>query len=368
MGLFKKKKEEVQYEYIESTLEENFEEYINNFYQLKNDSEKGEDVIFDTYHALITMGNGIGIENGEGQRQQKLIDKIGNGKGKFEYILGRSKNTPNKIHFCQVSTYGYSIDEDKKEVEKLYVNCDRDKVSMIIQQLMKKTKKHKVNLSMKFAYEDQISKNYLRNDKIVIYTEDDIQKSSMIDILKEIQSENPELFNPKNQIPFMPKINGARYISSAGKQKKGRYCIYKDFSGELTKSVINTYNNVLAEALQEAFVISTELTCKSFYSIRDEKTNNIVAPEDKIKECLNNYMNQNIEERQKIISAMKYVFEELCEKNNINIYSILLSQMNLQLRKSVKNKNEIKESEVEYKFQSNKDKDKDIETHVNTLY
>ena len=40
MGLFKKKKEEVQYEYIESTLEENFEEYINNFYQLKNDSEK----------------------------------------------------------------------------------------------------------------------------------------------------------------------------------------------------------------------------------------------------------------------------------------------------------------------------------------
>lgn len=321
---FWKKKKASQKEHQDSyNMEELLCKYVDSLQTLRDSAKRNPQIKFDTYHALMSLGTSFEPENGEAKKQEVLLNKLHKNK-QYEYVMGR--NSHGKATFCQITTNGYELDDEKKPVQKLYINCERDKVADIVLGILKGCSKQKVDLSMKFVYEDGQSNNYLRNDKIVIYCEDDGQKSKISGIVNETAKAQPELFDEGKTIPFMPKLPESRFISSPGITQRGRYTVYNSSGGNLRRSVVNTYNNVLAEALQEAFVISTTLNVDKSYSEKDDVTGSLTTTSERMKESLDCYERMDEHSRASVIKVMKDLLPELCKANNIAIDSNLTAR------------------------------------------
>ena len=160
MGIFNRKDKTEKLAEAEVTLNNYLSEYLTSLLNLSK-AEKISGEKFSSYMALAKMEVDDELENGEKKRQEKLVDK--SCKMGYDCILAGNRKNPNKISFCQFSTQGYSINNNKTEYEKLYLNCDRDKVAEISKKLMKKAKKENLPLTFKIAYEDGISDNYKRS-------------------------------------------------------------------------------------------------------------------------------------------------------------------------------------------------------------
>jgi len=222
MGIFKKKYEVAKLpESKKPPLDTYIAYYLTSVLNLSKEAKEGK-AKFSSYTALTKMKWMIEPENDEKKRQDKLINKC----RKMGYSYIKSIGEGEEINWCQFSTLGYNVNENKSELEKLYINCDRDKVADISKKLMKTAKKQKLPISFKIAYEDGISDNYHRSEKIVIYTEKNEQKDAIVDILKNIDKKNKNIFNHDRTIPFMPKVEGAEFICSAEKQEKRRLCTF----------------------------------------------------------------------------------------------------------------------------------------------
>lgn len=316
MGFWQKQKESNNQEVRESNMEELLYEYIDSLQKLRYESQSNPQAKFDTYHALVRMGASKEPENGEAKRQSDFLRELSK-KGEYEYILGR--NSHGRATFCQVVTDGYKLDDEKQKVQKLYINCDRDKITDIVQSILSSCNKQKVDISLKFVCEDGQSNNYLRNDKIVIYCEDDDKKTKITTMIDEIAAKQPKLFNANKEIPFMPKSSQSKFVSTPGITQHGRYIVYNSSGGNLNRAIVNTYNNILAEALQESFVISTSLASDKCYSERDEKTGTLLATSERVKEGLDVFYNLDEESRKEIVGTMKTILPDICKANNIMI-------------------------------------------------
>lgn len=306
-----------------------FNELIDEYITSVNNCCSGEKTIPTndiSYRALVGMHGYFEPENGEKKRQDKLISK--SSKMGYEHVLGRSKNTPGKITFCQFTTSGYSVDDSVTAVDKLYINCDRDQIANISQQLMKLAHKSKTKLSFKITYEDGINDNYKRSDNIVIYTEDANQKENIINILSAMHSKDSSLFNPDKSLPFMPKVKGAPYISNCGVQKAGRHVYFKGI-GNVTPVIGNTWNSKMAAILQESLAFGVNMAKNGYYLPFDPSDPATKMAADEIKDCSSAYLNMSDEQKQQVQSLMKDQIMSLCEKNSVQLDDSLIPQKNI---------------------------------------
>lgn len=274
-----------------------------------------------SYKALLRMNCETEPENGEKKRQDKLVDK--SGKMGYEHVLGYNRTTPGKISFCQFSTNGYSINDDTTEVDKLYINCDRDKIACISKELMKAAKKSKTDITFKMTYEDGISDNYKRADNIVIYTESAEQKQRIVSMLTDIHGKDHKLFNPNKSLPFMPKIESAPYVCCCGPQKAGRYTPFKGLDTP-SKLIPNTWNAKMAEVLQESLAFGVNLVSRGSYAPFDPSDPNTLPSSEHIKTCSSEYLLMSDEQKSQVQSLMQTAILSLCEKNDIKIDSALI--------------------------------------------
>lgn len=279
-----------------------------------------------SYKALVRMNCEDEPENGEKKRQDRLVAK--SGKMGYEHVLGYNRNNPSKISFCQFSTNNYSINDDTTEVDKLYINCDRDKIASISKELMKAAKKSKTDITFKMTYEDGISDNYKRADNIVIYTESPEQKQRIVSMLTDIHDKNSKLFNPTKSLPFMPKIESAPYVCCCGPQKAGRYTSFKGLNSP-SKIIHNTWNAKMAEVLQESLAFAVNIVAKGCYAPFNPSNPNTLPASEHIKNCSSEYLLMSDEQKSQVQALMQTTILSLCQKNDITIDTALIPQKSI---------------------------------------
>lgn len=342
--------------YVEHTMQEYIERYLDTYKKMLDKGDKQA----DSYHALTNMNLDFD-ETGNSQyvKQQKLFKKA----SKMGFSLTRDfNNSKGTANFLQFRTQGYLPEEC--EIEKLHINCDRDKVNQISQKLMEMSKKQKVNLCFKIPYEnkEKTVNNNFRSDKIVIYTDDSRQKDDIVKILSDINRSNPRLFNKEKEVPFMPKVKGAKFISTSGKMKEEDYTNYYSLACDNNASnkhipyrIGASYNSKLSNALLDSLIASWDICNLG----KCRQTPPCFATESEIRNILNHVSNFKESYKKEFIDTMGNLLVECCKINNIPLDETLIekNQMKSQIKKEVKN---IADTEETSSTQKNIEKSRDF--------
>lgn len=293
----------------EESLEECIEEFI---YRYRQQIQNGEDNDV-SYKAFTRMfyGEREDVEDNE-KFQQKLKDKIH--KSKKYRIDGQytSKGKPIFYHISKTTPESERITDKNENMNKIYLNCERKDIARLTGEILKKIDKiDKCAFKMKFLAESdemEKSKRYQRNDKIVIYTDNEIDKERIISSIIELKRSKPELFSSKKRIPLMPKING--FI---GCVKQGKNTINTPLYDYVPA---DTYNSKLAKMMEHC-MISSIIDVFS----RDEKIYDYMNGyygDDPI-ECLKAFGMMDQSQIKQVVGLFKEQFIKYCEKSNIEI-------------------------------------------------
>ena len=174
----------------------------------------------------------------------------------------------------------------------------------------------KYKMQMKFAGEQILQegvvkekeakiKTYQRNDKIVIYAENEEVAQKITEKINEIRKQKSEIFSSKKLLPFLPKRHGIMGISS---KKNNEYA-----QTPLGIATGETYNEYIANVLYRCIISGFDT------SLRTKKTQTL---EERMKNYTKMYNNMSPEQKASVIYNIKKIFENVCMKSNVNtVYS-----------------------------------------------
>ena len=156
--------------------------------------------------------------------------------------------------------------------------------------------------------ESSIRKTYQRNDKIVIYVDNVIDKEKIINSITNLRQEKQELFSNSKQLPLMPKVNG--FI---GCVKQGKNIISTPL---YDIRCTNTYNSKLSTIMEDCFICSLKQITSKNEDLA--KITNCYSGND-IKPYLRAFRTMNSEQISQVVDIIKTQLIECCEKSHINI-------------------------------------------------
>lgn len=291
------------------TIEDCILEYIEQYIKQVEIGTKHE----ISYKAITRMFSGGKEEIGKNAEfQQKLKDKIH--KSSQYRIDGQysSNGKPIFYHISQNTPEGQKITDHDANLYKIYLNCERKDIAKLSGELLKKINGiDQCAFRIKFMAESddiEISKHYQRNDKIVIYTPNEIDKERIISSITDLKSEKPELFSNKKKLPLMPKVNG--FI---GCIKQGHNIV----STPLYKAkYADTYNDKLAKIMEDCMVSSLREI-----SARDAKL--VYAIDgyygEDAKEYLKTFNLMTPGQIQDVVEMFKLQLSQSCKESNLDI-------------------------------------------------
>lgn len=284
-------------------------EYIS---QYKRQLESGEsnNVSYKAFTRMFYEGQEeVGKNAGN---QEKLKDKIGRNK-KYR-IDGQysSKGKPIFYHISQNSIEGQRITDKDENMWKIYLNCERKDISRLTGELLKRLDKiSNCAFRMKFIAESgemQKSKRYQRNDKIVIYTQDSIDKERIINCITELKRQKPQLFSNRKKLPLMPKVNG--FIGCVKQGKRAVSTPLYEVRGA------DTYNSKLATIMEDCMIFSIrEISARDERIVREMEGYFGEDPEEYLKAF--DIMDQN--QVNQVVQMFKLQLIEYCEKSDLAI-------------------------------------------------
>lgn len=293
----------------EESLEDCILEYI---FQYQKQVQNGENnnVSYKAFTRMFYDEREDAENNAE--YQQKLKDKIY--KNKKYRIDGQysSRGKPIFYHISQNTPESEKITDKDENMNKIYLNCERKDIARLTGEILKKIDKiDRCTFKMKFLAESdetEKSKRYQRNDKIVIYTDNDIDKERIISSIIDLKRKKPELFSDKKKLPLMPKING--FI---GCIKQGKNTVSTPLYDYVPA---DTYNSKLAKIMEDCMIYSI----LDVFS-RDEELYDYMNGYygDDPVECLRAFGMMNQSQIKQVVERFKQDFIECCQKSDIAI-------------------------------------------------
>lgn len=284
-------------------------EYISQYTKQVENGTK-DDISYKAFTRMFYSGEEEVGRNAE--YQEKLKEKIH--KNKKYRVDGQysSKGRPIFYHISQNSGAGEKITDKDENMYKIYLNCERKDIARLAGEILKKADKiDECAFRMKFMAESddsEKSKRYQRNDKIVIYTNNEIDKERLISSIIDLKREKPDLFSNRKKLPLMPKVNGFIGCIKQGKS---------EVSTPLHKvKYADTYNSKLATIMEDCMISSLR-----DISARDEKMFDAIDGyfgED-AKEYLKTFKMMNPEQIHQVVEMFKSQLVECCARSNIDI-------------------------------------------------
>ena len=137
---------------------------------------------------------------------------------------------------------------NKKAVNRLYLNCKRENVALLANELIKEMKDID-SYYFKFNSDNQMQTK-CRPEKFVFYvSEDPKELNSIVTAIKNVQSRSPELFKGSEAVsPFLNVLDGN--IMFANEVKDG---FYNMLSGKRLP-IAPSYNSLLSAALDDSYL------------------------------------------------------------------------------------------------------------------
>lgn len=297
----------------EPTLEECINEFINQYLIQEQIDSKRRDKAYRAFRGMFCTQEEIG-NNYKNQARLKdfvrregysTVPQVSNGRIVYMHIVGRD-----------------GLDEKKdKEIEKLYINCDRKNIALLTGAIFNKIRDIAGDkLQMKCISEQYIKehieeeeksaiKNYQRNDKIVIYAENPIKAQKMTERINELRTEKPELFAAIKNTPILQKKHG--FIGTA---KNAMHFQAKTPLGYATG---RTYNDFLSDVMFQSVVAAFDNELSGTSSEHDSYM------EERMSKYASVYPQMISEQRNNIINKSKLAFLQICQENRINTaYSV----------------------------------------------
>lgn len=220
----------------------------------------------------------------------------------YYYILdGNSKNN--------------EINEENKNLEKIYLNCERKDIADLANEVFEVIKNLKdCPLKIGFVAEDNqtgANRAYQRNDKIVIYTASAIDKERIMNAIMQLKIRKPKLFSDKKELPLMPKTNG--FI---GVTKQGENRIVTPLYEKILPSSSSTYEGKLSVLMEDCLTASIMEVSES-----DEELFNSMAIHcgEDTQKCLTTFKAMDTPMQERVTKKFKELLVESCKKSNLDI-------------------------------------------------
>ena len=146
--------------------------------------------------------------------------------------------------------------------------------------------------------------NYQRNDKIVIYAENDIKSEIIAEKINQLRTKNPHLFSENKCIPLLDKKNG---FIGYGKEKIGNYV-----QTPVGIACGRTNNEYMADILFSSIVAGFD------ENISGTSSGHEIGPTKRMSEYLKIYDEMLPEQKNNIINRSKEIFLQICREGNIS--------------------------------------------------
>lgn len=301
-----------------NSLEDCILEYINQYIKQVNEGTI-KDISYKAFTRMFDESNDeIGKNN---EYQQKLKDKINKTK---KYRLDEQYQSKGDPIFYQI----FKEDLDENEFDNknanlctIYLNCERKNIARLTGEILKKLDKVKdCNFKMKFlaeSSESSITKRYQRNDKIILYTDNAIDKDRIISCITDLRQEKQNLFSNEKQLPLMPKVNG--FIG----------CVQQGENSVTTPLCENkyadTYNSKLSIIMEDCLTYGLKKIMTENPNLEIEINSDY---NDNPKQYLKALKRMRPEQISQLITIMKNELINCCEKSNIEIDKSITDQKN----------------------------------------
>ena len=300
----------LKYKTMPIIREPSFEECIDEFIKQYNVQETFNGMSRDkVYNAFIRMFCDKEEPEGNNFANQKKLIKLARKSG---YETGYQMSNGRCVFINIFSEEGVNRYKDK-EMQKIYVNCDRKNIANVAAIIFDNIKEIVGDkMQMKFAGEQILQegiekekeskiKNYQRNDKIVICAENEEVAQKITEKINEIRKQKPEIFSSKKLLPFLPKKHGIMGISS---EKN-----YRCAQTPLGIATGETYNDYISNVLYKCIISGFDT------SLRTKRTQTL---EERMKNYTKMYNNMTPEQKASVIYNIKKIFENVCMRNNVN--------------------------------------------------
>lgn len=196
----------------------------------------------NSYGALTSLGGLQDIKRPGNNfaNESKVLNKIHNSPELYMQTQ-RSKNGDPCFYHISKGNYG----EIKN---RLYLNCRRENVASIANELLTELKDTK-SFYFKFDADAQMQ-NHNRPEKFVFYLSDDPNEvNNVVQAIENIKQRKPVLFQNSNEVmPFMKTFNGNIMYA-----KEPKTNVYIGLDGK-PRNVAKSYNSFLAEALNDSYL------------------------------------------------------------------------------------------------------------------
>lgn len=258
---------------------------------------------------------------GRNKIEQNKLTKLVKKRG---FSIGNQYSNNRNVFLHIMGKRG--IDEHKdNDVVKLYINCDRKNISLLtgiifdgICNIAGDKLQMKCVSEQLFGNDEQLEnskkiKNYQRNDKIVIYAENDSKSEMIAEKIKQLRLQYPYLFSENKTMPLLPKKYG---FIGYGKEHP-----YNHAKTPVGVAAGKTYNEYMSDILFQSLVSGFD------YNRSGASNEHSIDVEKRMSEYVKIYSEMLPEQRNAILGKSKEVFLQVCRDNRVNtIYTPVLEQ------------------------------------------
>ena len=295
--------------------EPSFEECVDEFIKQYNfQNEVNPDRYGKAYRAFRRMfcdeeeyiGNNF-------KEQEKLIEKIeGKTKRKTKdkkYSIA-SQASNGRRSFIHISGEKGLDEFEDLNLEKIYINCERKNIALLAGIIFDSVKVILGDrLQMKFLAEqdpekETETKNYQRNEKIVLYVENHEIALRIAEVINGIRSKRPELFSSKKTLPFLSKKFGI--VGIDGKRKSNLVVTPAGKAGG------STYNDYISDIFEKCIIAGFDEDIGTDWQ---ENTDDL---EERMGTYAEIYQDMDESQRAIIMRNIRRIFGQVSKEYNIN--------------------------------------------------
>ena len=296
------------------TLDYAILEYLS---EIEGEIKKGH---FDSYNILTSLEGMLDNEQGENlQIEKTLVESLP--KTGDIVVESQKDNDGNVGYFHVIKNI---MDRMNSKIrERIYLNCRRQNIAKIAAKLTEEFDDLD-DYYFKFSSDYQAERDY-RTEQLVIYLKDHDEFEIIVQKIKDIKSQNPELFlGSNNKNPFLKNIDGyILYCNEPMETETSDKIQYVKLDGT-RKRLDKSFNELLAAALEDCYIESMKSIVRNDPKINTRYAN---ISSDKIsmtfsKKLLPDILKDNTK-RIDLIYKMKSNLKKACQNNkSLNIIGV----------------------------------------------
>ena len=290
------------------SIEECIAEFIKQYdIQEKNNPDSSK----KAYHAYLRMFC----------EEEDLGDNLANQKKLGEFLHRKGYETgfqhsDDRLFYYHIAGENGIKEENTPNLHKIYINCERKYISIITAAIFKCIRKIAGDkLQMKCISEqmngygldedEKEIKNYQRNDKIVIYAENEEKAKEICNAISLLKLKNPKVFKGIKKTPLLKNQDGFMVVTSKN--------LYNYVQTPVGTAAGATFNDYISDILYNSVIATFDKELKIDNNKKKYRL------DERMREYSRIFSEMEDEQKNRIIKNCKDLFVNLCNEANIEL-------------------------------------------------